>query len=139
MIDLKITCSHEYLPTKAFPDDAGFDIATPIDLCVSPGCKEVVYTGIRMAIPPGYMALIAPRSGLGTRGFRLSNIVGIIDSQYRGELIINMYNEGEYPIEVEQGKAFAQMLILPVPLVNIQLVASLDQTDRGEGGFGSSG
>jgi dUTP pyrophosphatase len=121
---------------------AGFDIpaAVPGPLVLQPGEIHLVPCGFAIAIPPGYEGQVRPRSGLSSRhGITLVNTPGTIDSDYRGEIHVPLINLGQAPFTVERGMRIAQMLILPVPPVRWIEVDSLDETDRGAGGFGHTG
>ena len=116
----------------AVPEDA--------PLTLKPGARELVPTGLAMAIPPGFEAQIRPRSGLALRhGLSLVNAPGTIDSDYRGEIKIILINQGDEDFEISRGMRIAQMVIAPVLQVAIEPVTSLDDTARGAGGFGSTG
>ncbi len=130
------------LPAYATPGSAGLDIlaapAEPMDL--APGARALVPTGLRLALPEGYEAQIRPRSGLALRrGLMLPNSPGTIDSDYRGELQIIVLNAGADPIRIEPGMKIAQLVVMPVPRVTWHECTELDATERGEGGFGSTG
>lgn len=123
---------------------AAFDLHADLIKCAIinlwPETSMLISTGISVMIPKGFCGVIVPRSGLGNKGVILGNGTGIIDSDYRGELFVNSYNrlvnEG---INIHQGDRIAQMLILPVVQANFIEVDELDDTERGEGGFGSTG
>ena len=131
------------LPAKATVGSACFDLC--VVHCVSDDVGFTVHTGLAVALPPGYGMLIFPRSGLGTKlGLTLRNGTGVIDSDYRGEILIKL-NPGhqDYWAEIEQalkpGSRVAQAMIIQVPAVNLFEVDELPETDRGAGGFGSTG
>lgn len=131
------------LPVKATPDSACFDLE--IASVKADGNGYTVHTGLAVALPPGYGMLIFPRSGLSTKwGLRLRNSVGVIDSDYRGEIIVKL-SEGyqEYWAEIEQtlkpGSRIAQAMIIQLPEILMQEVDELPDTIRGTGGFGSTG
>ena len=132
------------LPEYATPGSAGLDIAAAVaegePMELQPGARALVPTGLRLAVPEGYEAQIRPRSGLALRhGLMLPNSPGTIDSDYRGELQIVVMNAGSEPIRIERGMKIAQLLLMPVPRVAWRECAELDETERGEGGFGSTG
>ncbi len=130
------------LPVRMTEQSAGFDIPAAIadPLVLQPGEIRVIPCGFRLAIPPGYEGQVRPRSGLSSRhGITLVNTPGTIDSDYRGEIHVPLINLGPAPFTVERGMRIAQMLILPVPSVRWIEVDSLDDTDRGAGGFGHTG
>ena len=132
------------LPTYATPGSAGLDIAAAVaadePMELAPGARALVPTGLCLAVPEGYEAQIRPRSGLALRhGLMLPNSPGTIDSDYRGELQIIVMNAGSEPIRIERGMKIAQLVLMPVPRVAWQEGPELDTTERGEGGFGSTG
>lgn len=128
------------LPSRATEGSAGFDIASAEEGELAPGGRRLFPTGFAVAIPPGYEIQIRPRSGLALRhGITLPNTPATIDSDYRGELKIALINLGEAPFRVERGMRIAQLVVARVPPAEFALVSTLPQTDRGEGGFGSTG
>jgi dUTP pyrophosphatase len=130
------------LPRKMTPHSAGFDLAAAIagPITLSPGEIRLIPCGFHMALPVGYEAQIRPRSGLSTRhGITLINSPGTIDADYRGEVMCPLINLGKEPFTIERGMRIAQMLIAPVPEVEIIETDDLDQTPRGHGGFGHTG
>jgi dUTP pyrophosphatase len=121
---------------------AGFDLSAAVEtpLTLAPGDIRLVPCGFAMAIPPGYEAQVRPRSGLATRhGITLVNSPGTIDADYRGEVMVPLINHGPRPFVVERAMRIAQLLILPVPPVQILETDELDDTARGSGGFGHTG
>ena len=109
-------------------------------LCLKPGARALVPTGLRMALPEGYEAQIRPRSGLALKdGISLVNTPGTIDADYRGPLGIIVINHGDREFQISHGMRIAQMVIAPVSQAEFQLVDDLDATVRGDGGFGSTG
>lgn len=130
------------LPTKMTKHAAGFDVAAAIEnsLSLEPGEIRLVPCGFSMAIPHGHEAQIRPRSGLASKhGVTLINSPGTIDSDYRGEVHVPLVNLGKQKFTIERGMRIAQMLIMPVPTVEILEVEELDETSRGSGGFGHTG
>ena len=129
------------LPSYAKPGDAGMDIYSTINLVIAPGCRELVPTGIAIALPPGYVALVHPRSGLALKhGITLANAPGTIDASYRGEVKVIMINlDPAESYEIKRGERIAQLVFQRVELVELCEVASLPSTTRGRGGFGSTG
>ena len=129
------------LPAKAYPGDAGFDLMSAIDCVLQPSGRALIPTGLAVAIPEGFAGFALPRSGLSLRvGLGQANSPGLIDSRYRGELKIVAINLDPYaPIHIKRGDRIAQLVILALPQVGWQEVAELDETERGEQGFGSSG
>jgi dUTP pyrophosphatase len=106
---------------------------------IAPGEIAMIPLGFAMAIPSGYEAQVRPRSGLGSRGITLPNSPGTIDADYRGEVRVPLINLGSHAFVVEPGMRIAQMVVAPVARVRIAEVAALDATQRGDGGFGSTG
>lgn len=131
------------LPRYATPGSAGMDLTAGISqaLTIEPGKRTGIPTGLVVEIPPGYEGQVRPRSGLAARaGITLTNCVGTIDSDYRGEVVVLLINHGEDSYTVEPGERIAQLLITPVPQVQIMEVEETTMTsERGEGGFGSTG
>ncbi len=131
------------LPAYATPGAAGADLyALPSEepVTVAPGETVLIRTGFSAAVPEGYVGLIFARSGLATkRGLAPANKVGVIDSDYRGEWLISLHNHGDNPQTVSPGDRVAQLVLVPVLTPAFQEVDSLDETDRGQGGFGSTG
>lgn len=131
------------LPSYATEGSAGVDLRACLDsaLTLEPGQTELIPTGIAIHIcDPGLAATILPRSGLGHKhGIVLGNLVGLIDSDYQGQLFISCWNRGNTTFQIEPGDRIAQLVVLPVVQVEFDVVADFDQSSRGEGGFGHSG
>lgn len=129
------------LPSYAHPGDAGLDLHARVDVELAPGERAVVPTGIAVALPPGCVGLVHPRSGLAARhGVALVNSPGTIDEGYRGEIKVIAVNlDRDQPVRLQRGDRIAQLVIQRVETVNVVETAELDATGRGEGGFGSSG
>jgi dUTP pyrophosphatase len=129
------------LPSYATEGAAGFDLRAAVDapLVVAPGQRVRVPTGIRIAVPPGFEGQVRPRSGLALRhGILLPNAPGTIDSDYRGEVQVILWNAGPEPFAIARGDRIAQLVISPVLRVALEEV-EIDDTKRGSGGFGSTG
>jgi len=127
-------------PTQAHPGDAGFDLVSAEDVRLDPGERAIVPTGLAVAIPVGFAGLVLPRSGHAARhGVGVVNSPGLVDSGYRGEIKVILVNHGSDPVRFERGDRIAQLIISPVPSVELVEVSDLDETVRGRGGFGSSG
>ncbi len=127
-------------PQRAHPSDAGFDLVTAVDVDLKPGERAIVPTGLAVAIPAGFAGLVVPRSGHAARhGVGVVNSPGLIDSGYRGEIKVILINHGSEPVWFERGERVAQLVITPVALVELREADDLDVTERGAGGFGSSG
>ncbi len=131
------------LPRYATPGAAGADLCALPDgdpVTIAPGATVLVRTGLSMAIPEGYVGLIFARSGLALKqGLAPANKVGVIDSDYRGEVMVSLHNHSDTPRTVTPGDRVAQFLLMPVMLADIRETDTLDDTLRGEGGFGSTG
>lgn len=129
------------LPCYAYAGDAGLDLRSSEELDLRPHERRLVSTGLAIAIPEGYAGFVMPRSGLALReGLSMANTPGLIDSHYRGELKVCAVNlDATNSIHIERGERIAQLVILKVPTVSLREVQELDKTDRGTGGFGSSG
>lgn len=130
------------LPRYATPGAAGMDLTFASDepLSVGPGKRAKLPTGIKLEIPVGYEAQVRPRSGLAAKaGISLTNCVGTIDCDYRGEVMVLIINHGEETYTFSPGERIAQMVIVPVPVVELLEVDRVADTERGEGGFGSTG
>lgn len=126
------------LPTYAHPGDAGMDMYACETVVIHAGERGLVSTGVAMAIPHGSVGLIWDKSGLAHKN-GLTTLAGVIDASYRGEIHVVALNTSNHDYTVEQGAKVAQMLIQSVTQVELQEVASLDDTTRGNGGFGSTG
>ena len=128
------------LPEYATPASAGVDLRASDGCVIPPGGRALVPTGLRIALPEGYEAQVRPRSGLALRhGVTLPNSPGTIDADYRGEIGVILMNLGQEPFIVEPGDRIAQMVVAPVARVAWSEAEELDATERGEGGFGSTG
>ena len=130
------------LPAYESPGAAGMDIAAAItaDIVIAPGARHAVPSGLAIAVPAGHEVQIRPRSGLALRhGVTVANAPGTIDSDYRGEVKVILINLGEASFTVSRGMRIAQMVVAPVIQASLLLVDTLDSTERGGGGFGSTG
>ncbi len=128
------------LPEYATPASAGVDLRASDGCVIPPGGRALVPTGLRIALPEGYEAQVRPRSGLALKhGVTLPNSPGTIDADYRGEIGVILMNLGQEPFIVEPGDRIAQMVVAPVARVAWSEAEALDATERGEGGFGSTG
>ena len=131
------------LPFYATPGSAAMDLHACVDKAVTipAGGRETIPTGIAIALPSAdYVALVYARSGLGIKhGIAPANCVGVIDSDYRGEILVGLQNSGHEDFTIQPGDRIAQLMITPVIQAAIQMVDSLDETQRGTGGFGSTG
>jgi dUTP diphosphatase len=129
------------LPTYARPGDAGLDLASAVDVEVGPGERALVPTGLAVAIPEGHAGLVLPRSGLASRqGLTLANSPGLIDAGYRGEVTCAVVNlDRDQAVRISRGDRIAQLVVVPVASVEPEWVEELPASQRGEGGFGSTG
>lgn len=130
------------LPAYATPGSAGMDLAADVaeDLVIPPGGRATVPTGLAFAVPAGHEVQVRPRSGLASKaGVTVLNAPGTIDADYRGEVRVILVNLGDAPFTIRRGDRIAQAVVAPVVQVGVVEVAALDETDRGSGGFGSTG
>ena len=131
------------LPSYATPGSAGLDLRACLDqaLTLQPGQTELIPTGLAIHIEdPQLCAMILPRSGLGHKhGIVLGNLVGLIDSDYQGQLFVSCWNRGDTAFVMEPGERMAQLVLVPVVQADFDLVGEFTDSDRGDGGFGSSG
>lgn len=126
-------------PKKATKGAAGFDLISNVSCLIAPGKSATISTGTCVAINPGYFGLVTLRSGHGFKKNLMCHI-GVIDSDYRGDIAVKLFNMGDEGVVIERGERFAQLLLLDtVPSSFFTQVSSLDDTERGEGGFGSTG
>lgn len=128
-------------PTRATDFSAGFDLYADEDCCLDAcydGARKAVCTGVAVAIDPGKVGLIWPRSGMAAK-LGIDTGAGVIDSDYRGEVKVLLFNHGSSPVEIRRGDRIAQLLIVPVYGQSVEVVDELDDTGRGGKGFGSSG
>lgn len=127
-------------PRRAHPTDGAVDLRTSEDLSLAPGEQRAVPTGISIMVPVGYAGWVVPRSGLAAKhGISIVNAPGLVDSDYRGEVKVLLINLGKETVHLSRGERIAQMAIAPVLLAQWEETDTLDDTERGAGGFGSSG
>ncbi len=144
-MDVKILDARlrEHLPHYATPGAAGLDLRACIDAptVLAPGETRLIPTGLAIHLAdPGYAALILPRSGLGHKhGIVLGNLVGLIDSDYQGQLMVSAWNRGSETFELTPLERLAQLVIVPVVQAEFNVVEAFESSQRGEGGFGSTG
>lgn len=129
------------LPSQAHPGDAGFDLCSLVSTSIDPGQRAVLPTGLAIALPPGFVGLVHPRSGLArNKGLTLTNAPGTIDAGYRGEIeLLAINHDLHQTVVINQGDRIAQLVIQAVPEVIWHEVSVLPDTHRGQGGFGSTG
>ncbi|ATH96514.1 MULTISPECIES: dUTP diphosphatase [Dermabacter] len=141
-VELQTVCDAPELSlTRAHADDAGLDLASAIDYELAPGERALIPTGVRIALPPATVGLVCPRSGLAAKhGITIVNGPGIVDEGYRGELKVALLNtDRSDTLRISRGDRIAQLVIVPILRPRIVDVDSLDEAERGEAGFGSSG
>jgi dUTP pyrophosphatase len=135
-----ILLDEQCMPEKKYKWDAGWDLKAAESVTINPGEVAKVPTGIHAEIPARFCGMVVPRSGLGTKHqITLANDVGIIDSDYRGQIMVFLVNHGKEAYTIEQYDRFAQLLIVPINLSDLWVVEKLSNTNRGDGGFGSTG
>lgn len=131
------------LPSYATPGSAGLDLRAMLeeDVVLEPGQTVLIPTGLSIHIAdPGLAALVLPRSGLGHKhGIVLGNLVGLIDSDYQGELMVSCWNRGQTAFRIEVGERIAQLVLVPVVHARFEIVGAFEESQRGSGGFGHSG
>ena len=144
-LDVKILDERirEYLPQYSTSGSAGLDLRACADekMTINPGDTVLIPTGLAINIAdPGYAAVILPRSGLGHKnGIVLGNLVGLIDSDYQGQLFVSIWNRGKETFELNPFDRIAQLVVIPVVQVDLNIVDDFEETERGDGGFGSTG
>lgn len=126
-----------FMPTRAHSTDAGLDLYSPVDGAVFPGDSLTIDTGVHVAIPEGYVGMIKSKSGLNVRYSITSE--GVIDAGYTGSIAVKLYNHGNCALPIERGQKITQLVILPIITPELELVSDLEATERGNGGFGSTG
>lgn len=136
----RLTHPHAELPTRAHPTDAGLDLAASETTHIAPGVVTLVPTGIAVAIPEGHVGLLIARSSLAAKkAMTLANGIGIIDSDYRGEIKVPIIPLDGCHNLIQAGQKIAQLIIMPIALPTVEVVAELPDSERGQGGFGSTG
>lgn len=126
-----------YMPTRAHSMDAGLDLYSPVDVMIMPQANAVIDTGVHVALPEGSVGFLKSKSGLNIKHGILSE--GVIDAGYTGSIRVKLYNHGEEGYYIQRGDKITQLVILPVILPDLEQVDSLEDTERGCGGFGSTG
>jgi dUTP pyrophosphatase len=130
------------VPFYGTPGSACFDLSACVDsagLVLFQGHSAVIDTGLSVEVPPGYVLQMFVRSSMGVKGTRLGNGTGIIDSDYRGPLMVSLHQWGVGSVTIRDGERIAQAMLVKIPAVNIMVVDELSETERGQGGFGSTG
>ena len=140
-INIKLLDENLPIPAYAYESDAGCDLFSTCDVDIAPGERALIPTGIALAIPVGYAGFVQPRSGLAAKhGLGIVNTPGLIDARYRGEIKVILINLDQGNIfSIKRGDKIAQLVIQPVLTAAFNVVDTLDETTRGDGGFGSSG
>ena len=141
-IRIKLVRPTSVIPTYQSDTAAGADIYADIDeiLTIQPHCTAIIPSGFCIEIPAGYVGLVCARSGLSAkRGLAPANKVGVIDSDYRGEVCVSLHNHGTEPADISPRERIAQLVIVPVLSASFEVSESLTETERGSGGFGSTG
>lgn len=139
-MNIKLLSENAKVPTRGSAEAAGYDLYAANDAVIEPGRSAKVSTEIAMEIPFGFFGAVFPRSGLATKqGLRLSNCVGVIDSDYRGPVSVVLYNDSDETREIKIGDRIAQLVFISCIFPTIEVVDELKDTDRGGGGFGSTG
>jgi len=138
-VDIPIIASQ--VPVYAHPGDAGADLVSTETVRLEPGQRALVGTGVRIALPDGFVAFVVPRSGLAAKhGITIVNAPGTVDAGYRGEIKVSLLNtDATEAYDIAPGDRIAQIVIMPVPRVTFLPVEELPESSRGEGGFGSTG
>ncbi len=126
-----------YMPTRAHATDAGLDLYAREAVTIPARGRAIADTGVRVAIPAGYVGMLKSKSGLNVK----KNILGegVIDAGYTGPIVVKLYNQGDEDVTIEAGMKLIQLVILPILTPELELVDSLDDTERGDAGFGSTG
>lgn len=125
------------LPTRAHELDAGLDLYSPIEVAVYPDDSFTIDTGVHVQIPKGYVGMVKSKSGLNVRHGIQSE--GVIDAGYTGSICVKLYNHGNCAVPILKGQKISQLVILPIITPELEVVDSLEETERGSGGFGSTG
>lgn len=126
-----------FMPERAHDTDAGLDLKTPFPFTVYPHSAEIIDTGVHVELPHGTVGMLKSKSGLNVR-FDITS-EGVIDEGYTGSIVVKLYNNGHHPVVFKAGEKITQLVILPVIIPDLEIVEELTETERGEGGFGSTG
>lgn len=125
------------MPERAHKTDAGLDIKSPGEYYIAPKTSRAIDTGVHVELPPGTVGMLKSKSGLNVKHGITSE--GVIDEGYTGSMVVKLYNNGDEPVRIERGQKISQLVILPVIIPDLELVDELEETERGNNGFGSSG
>lgn len=135
---MKVVLDHgAIMPTRAHELDAGLDLYSPVETVIYADDSFTIDTGVHVAIPAGYVGMVKSKSGLNVKYGIQSE--GVIDSGYTGSIAVKLYNHGNCAVPIQKGQKISQLVILPIITPELELVDSLDDTERGNGGFGSTG
>ena len=129
---------HGLMPVRAHDTDAGLDILAPAPIRIPRGQYATVQTGVHIPLPPGFVGILKSKSGLSTK-FDVHTVDGVIDAGYTGEIAVKLHNAGTGTMHFKRGEKLTQLVILPCLTPELELVDELDETERGDGGFGSTG
>lgn len=138
-LPVKMDADAGYVPRYAHDGDAGLDLRAVEDYTIAPGESVMVRTGLHVEIPRWHVGLVFPRSGLGSKGITLRNAVGVIDSGYRGEVMCPLWNTTHEPFVVHKGDRVCQLVVMPYCPCSVDEVDALSDSERGNGGYGSTG
>jgi dUTP pyrophosphatase len=138
MISVQLLDNNAKIPTKANPNDAGFDLYSVLDTVIPPKQRKTVRTGIAIQMPEHFAGLIWPRSGLSVKQ-GIDVLAGVVDSGYRGEIMVCLYNTSDEVVGINTGDRIAQIIFQEVPRVSMEVHETLGSSQRGDNGFGSSG
>jgi dUTP pyrophosphatase len=138
--EVLINCSDEFLPTSANSGDAGYDLRSAVSHVLKPGDRALLPTGVSLALPPGYVGLVHPRSGLAAKhGVTVLNAPGTVDAGYRGEIAVTLINHGDVEFAIAKGDRIAQIVFQKFESASFVQVSELPGSLRGTAGFGSTG
>lgn len=139
-VEVLIVAEEEFLPRYANPGDAGADLKSTEDINIPARGRALVHTGVKIALPDGYVALVHPRSGLAAKsGITVLNTPGTVDAGYRGEIMVTLFNSSDTDFSVKRGDRIAQLVIQQVEKASFIKVSELPESERGARGFGSTG
>lgn len=139
-VEVLIVAEDGFLPSYANPGDAGADLKSTVEIVVPARGRALVKTGVRIALPDGFVALVHPRSGLAAKsGITVLNTPGTVDAGYRGEIMVTLFNSSDADFEVKRGDRIAQLVIQQVEIAKFIAVSELPESERGNRGFGSTG
>lgn len=126
-----------FMPVRGHKSDAGLDLRTPIGFVVRPHNSATINTGVHIELPPNTVGMLKSKSGLNVKNNITSE--GVIDVGYTGSIVVKLYNHGENPVSFNEGDKISQLVVLPICPVELEIVESLETTERGNNGFGSTG